>query len=399
MVDHNHPEPESLNEAEQSIRDYWKMPRTYEFDTEVREIEQDWIRLSRTFFYPEGGGQPSDRGYLQVENTSFNVVDVQERDNTIWLHAPNHTLTEGVLIHGKIDQYRRETLSRNHSAQHLLSAAFWEELEYDTTRALIDLRETELEFDHNPSFLDIRRAVEAAEYQIEKALPITSKFYTKDDISNLSIRGGIEGDHEVYRIVEINQYDRNPCGGTHVANTGEIKNLIISRIDGKRIKFMTGADALHEASQRVLDLHEVSRILTSPLQSVIEDADKLFQRKQELEKQLIKYEQKITELSMRTASFKPVGEYQAKVIELADIDRGQVLHNLGDLEPHQIAFVYNQNGTFILTAGDETLVQQVMTKLREQGVKGGGKGSVIMGKLTAKDLDYKEMFYKSLSVS
>jgi alanyl-tRNA synthetase len=264
---------------------------------------------------------------------------------------------------------------------------------------LIDLKETELEFDHNPSFIDIRKAVEAAEHQIKKAIPITSKFYSKKDISDLTIRGGVEGDHEVYRIVEINTYDRNPCGGTHVANTAEIQNLIISRIDGKRIKFMTGSEALHEATQRVLDLHQVSRILTSPLNSIIEDADKLFQRKQELEKQLIKYQQKISELAMSTATFKVQGEYRAKVIELEEIDRGQVLHNLGDLAPDQIAFVYNQKGTFILTAGEEAVVQQVMNELRKQGVKGGGKGTVIMGKLTNNNLNYEEMFYKSLSVS
>ena len=147
MNSHHHEGPESEDEALRSIRHYWKEPSKYEFQAEIIETKHDWIRLNKSYFYPEGGGQQSDRGILKSGNQEYPVNDVQEKDKEIWINVPSHNYEVGIAVEGLIDGKRRELLSRNHSTQHIISAVFWDNLECDTTREEITIKESQVEID------------------------------------------------------------------------------------------------------------------------------------------------------------------------------------------------------------------------------------------------------------
>ena len=208
------------------------------FEATVERALDDRVILDRTHFYPEGGGQPADRGTLAANGTTWDVTDVQKRD-TVYHHVEDDPPAEGTSVWGELDAERRETLSRYHTAQHLLSAVLLEEFDAETTGnqlytgyARLDAaydRFTETELadvaarmnelvgaDTVVSWDTMPRERAEAELDPER----TRIELLPDSITEL-------------RIVEIadpdgSVFDRTACAGTHVERTGEIGEVTVT---------------------------------------------------------------------------------------------------------------------------------------------------------------------------
>src|SRR5712664_1542961 len=158
--------------------------------------------LDRSAFYPEGGGQPADRGTL----AGAAVVDVQERDGAV-LHVVDKPLPTGE-VEGVVDWQRRFDHMQQHHGQHLLSAAFERVLEGPTTSFHLGERTCTIDLDCSISRLDepaLRSAEAAANETVWRArLPLRKE--------------PVKGD----RVVLVEGVDASPCGGTHPARTGEV---------------------------------------------------------------------------------------------------------------------------------------------------------------------------------
>ena len=199
-------------------------PETLVFEATV-ERGGDEIVLSETFFYPEGGGQPADRGTLAGRE----VLDVQKQDNGV-VHTIDGELEEGVTVTGEIDPTFRRYCMRAHTASHALYGAgrqLFDELGYGgfnigPEKVRVDFRTptviddgalVELERLVNRCVWD-SRSVTWRELHRDDAL-------ARDDIAfNTKTEEGITA--ETVRVVEINGWDAAACGGTHVPNTREI---------------------------------------------------------------------------------------------------------------------------------------------------------------------------------
>jgi len=203
------------------------------FEATVTRVTGDRIVLDRTCFYPTGGGQPNDTGTLSTELATWRVTDVQKKD-TIYHTVDGQPPESGTTVIGELDWDRRYAHMRYHTAQHLLSAVLLEEFEAETTgnqlyadRARIDCAHDRFDADalatveHRLNqLIDDDLDVNWYEMDRETAEARLDPERTRLDLLPSSIT-------EV-RIVEIGDYDRTACAGTHVESTGEIGELTIT---------------------------------------------------------------------------------------------------------------------------------------------------------------------------
>ncbi len=239
------------------------------------------VTLSSTAFYPTSGGQPNDTGWLN--NTP--VVDVREEDGDVWhvLDAPLNV--EEVL--GQIDWSRRWDHMQNHSGQHVLSQAFILTAEAETvawhlspltsaagpkSAVTIDLDRVGLSDD------DLARAEQLANQIVQENRPISARWVDAADLPALALRKqpNVAGP---LRIVEIADFDRVACGGTHVSSTAQIGLIKVLRAErqGKetRVTFVCGGRALADYSRKHQLVRQLAAHFTRSEEELLEAVIKL----------------------------------------------------------------------------------------------------------------------------
>jgi Ser-tRNA(Ala) deacylase AlaX len=216
-----------------------------EIDTEITATgEADgrpWVVLADTIFYPEGGGQPSDRGTI----SGTTVIDVQRVEGKI-LHILERPLEHGT-VHAELDWARRWDHMQQHTAQHLLTAVALADFGWRTTAFHLGRDVSDIE-------LDVPRLEEAEIERLETAvmeevrLDRTVSYRTAEvsDFEELGVRSRLlpEGFSGPVRLVEIAGIDLNTCGGTHLRSTREIGSICLLGSEpmrgGSRLFFVAG---------------------------------------------------------------------------------------------------------------------------------------------------------------
>jgi alanyl-tRNA synthetase len=209
---------------------------------------QPAVILDRTAFYPEGGGQPSDRGTLN----RVDVVDVQTReaDDEV-LHILAAPLAEDNVT-GVVDNARRFDLMQQHTGQHILSQAFVHTANAETVSFHLnpDPNDGALTIDLNKTALtpeQIDRAEDFANTIVTQNLPVIARFVSDEELQSLPLRKPPQVEKAI-RIVEVQGFDWSACGGTHVARTGEVGLIKILKVERRntetRIEFRCGRRAL-----------------------------------------------------------------------------------------------------------------------------------------------------------
>jgi alanyl-tRNA synthetase len=175
------------------------------------------VVLDRSAFYPEGGGQPADRGTLGEAR----VVDVQERGGEI-VHVLDRALQPGSTVDGHVDWERRFDHMQQHHGQHLLSAAFERVHGAATVSFHLGERTCTIDLETSVSRLDekaLRAAEAAANESVWRNLPVEARDFDAEERARLSLRKEpVKGN----RVILVEGVDASPCGGTHPARTGEV---------------------------------------------------------------------------------------------------------------------------------------------------------------------------------
>ena len=229
---------------------YYGDSRLVEFDATVigvseRDDGQIAVEIDRTAFYPTGGGQPNDTGTLGEAR----VVDCIDAKDDGVLHVIQGPVPEiGDPIHGKVDWQRRLDHLQQHTGQHILSAAFVGL--FDAPTHSFRVLEHECEIDvalDNPTDERIEQAVDLANQIIWENRSMIIRQVTSDEAAALPLRKEPSREGEL-RVIEIDDFDLTPCGGTHARSTGEVGMIAVrswERAKGlTRIQFMAGMRAL-----------------------------------------------------------------------------------------------------------------------------------------------------------
>ena len=194
--------------------------------------------LDRTAFYPEGGGQPGDRGTLGAAQ----VLDTQEQEGVL-LHVLDKPI-EGE-VEASLDWDRRFDHMQQHHGQHLLSAKF-DKAAAPTVSFHLGERTCTIDLDAPIGKLDLRKTERETNESIWRNLPVVARDFSGEERARLSLRKEpVKGD----RVVLVEGVDASPCGGTHPARTGEVGCVAILRAqrwgEGKaRIEFVCGNRAV-----------------------------------------------------------------------------------------------------------------------------------------------------------
>lgn len=213
-------------------------PRATRFEARVVERIDNDIVLDRTLFYPQGGGQPGDIGVLRLDDgTEYRVTDTRKGEAGSVLHrlADDSAGPEpGTAISGEIDWSIRHPRMRMHTCMHLLSVA----VPAPVTGGALSETRGRLDFDLPESTLDRDEVGAALNQLIARDDPVTTEWITAEELAarpelvkTMSVKPPL--DAGPVRLVRIGDIDLQPCGGTHVAHTGEIGRVRVAKIEKK----------------------------------------------------------------------------------------------------------------------------------------------------------------------
>ncbi|HEY7124319.1 MAG TPA: DHHA1 domain-containing protein [Ktedonobacterales bacterium] len=250
------------------------------------------VVLDATAFYPEGGGQPTDRGTLE----GVAVVDVQEHGGEI-LHlldpqAEHAALTPGKQVSGTIDWQRRFDYMQQHSGQHILSGGFWRLCQAETVSWHLGDDYTSVDIATPALSPDAAAEVEHASNEVLwNDLPIEARIYAPAELAALGLRRGPKVESDI-RIVSIGHWDAIGCGGTHVLTAGRVGSLGIRRWETRgnvtRVEFLCGQRAVDDYRRKTRALLSIGQLLAQPLDKIEDAARQMFEAngtlRQELEK-------------------------------------------------------------------------------------------------------------------
>ncbi len=242
--------------GEERLPAYEREPYRTSLETTVLAAGVDgarpWAVLLDTILYPEGGGQPADRGTVN----GVAVLDVQKKDGAV-----RHTLASPVAAGPadvRLDWGRRFDHMQQHTGQHLLSAIAQDRFGWATTAFHLGPEVSDVEL-AAPSLAgdDLARLEEAVAAEIRAARPVVPRRVTPEEFRTLPVRtrGLPEGFTGDVRLVEIAGVDLNTCGGTHLSSTAEIEVVVLLSTEalrgGTRVFFAAGGRA-----RRRLKRHE-----------------------------------------------------------------------------------------------------------------------------------------------
>ena len=206
------------------------------FSSKVIDVQDSWIRLQSTEFYPTGGGQPPATGITTYDGGEVSVIDVKGRNEVLHqVEGPPPPI--GTVVQGVIDVERRSALARMHTAQHLASALAHEHWGGVTVGNQIGIESTRIDLQfENRDLFSPEELIEIMNDEINSNHEVTMDNRSLDDLkSDSRVRIDLNRIPNVssLRVIDIDTIDVCPCAGTHVQSTGVIPRVVLDRVKSK----------------------------------------------------------------------------------------------------------------------------------------------------------------------
>ena len=366
-----------------------------EFSAIVADVKSsdrgDCVALDQTAFYPTGGGQPHDTGTLDEAT----VADVfEDNDGTIY-HVVDSagSLEPGQKVTGKIDRRRRLDHLQQHSGQHILSQAFVQTCQAETHSFHLGSQISTIDIDLQSPTPELMRAAEdLANAIVFEDRPMQVHLIDEAEAARLPLRkeSAVRGN---IRVIEIENFDWSPCGGTHATRTGQIGMIAIRSYERAkkmtRVEFVCGGRALADYRLTNNTAVAVARLFSCERDSSHELAARALQENRDLKKQV----RELRELAMSAeaaellaASPPSDGFKLVKVVfPPRDFDEVRVLASKIVQREPSIALLATSDGKGArLVFARSTSLTQDMGRLLAQacdelGGRGGGKPDLAQG--------------------
>ncbi|MFL5363694.1 MAG: alanyl-tRNA editing protein [Myxococcales bacterium] len=287
--------------------------------------------LDRSAFYPEGGGQPADRGTLG----GAQVIDVQESGGEVF-HLLDRPLAAGADVEGRVDWQRRLDHIQQHHGQHLLSAAF-ERVHRAPTRSFhLGERTCTIDLDISVAKLDdaaLRAAETAANESVWRNLPVIARDFSGEERNRLPLRKEpVKGD----RVVVVEGVDASPCGGTHPLRTGDVGSIAVLGAQkwgqgSARVEFVCGARVVRLVAEQARWLKDAADALKTAPRDLPEAVRRTFEESNARRKLAAELERELSRLraeEMIRAGSPVVAKVErasfARVLSSAIAERGAI---------------------------------------------------------------------------
>jgi alanyl-tRNA synthetase len=365
---------------------------------ELNEGEKGEVFLQETPFYAEAGGQVGDSGFLKNPHFSALVENTEAPLPDLIVHKVR-VLSGSIRVNGQVeaavDTPKRQSIRKNHTATHLLHASLRQILGDHVKQAgsLVAHDRFRFDFTHfSPLSPGERHGIEAlVNGKVQEAIPVQTEVSSLEEAIASGATAIFEEKYrEQVRVVVIDDFSRELCGGVHAHNTGEIglfKILSESSIAAgmRRIEAVTGEAALRQVQENEDLLEDVQASLNSARPDLLDQLERLKKTLKESEKELKSLRQKIVNR-----------DFQEEKEETREVDGISVLtkrvEGLDMSEMRELADVLRQRlGSGVVVLGTESqgkavLVAAVTKDLTERIraddiirriaplVKGGGGG-------------------------
>ena len=205
-----------------------------EFQAPIQLVEDDKVITADSCFYAQSGGQPGDKGSLEINGEKFNVINTLKHEKGIAHVLDQPCKVSAGEVVGIIDWDHRYRLMRMHTSMHLLCAA----LPYYVTGGSIGLEKSRIDFDLGEETFEFETLNTIINEFIQQSHPISYQWITNEELDQqpelvrtLSVKPPRTNDQ--IRLVKIGTIDLQPCGGTHVANTSEIGEFQFIKYESK----------------------------------------------------------------------------------------------------------------------------------------------------------------------
>lgn len=369
---------------------YYTDPYVTEFDAIVEHVEDVGGRpmaiLDRTAFYPTSGGQPFDIGTLGDSR----VVEVVDREDGAVGHVLDRPVPHGAHVHGAIDWPRRFDHMQQHTGQHLLSAAFDRLLGVRTVSFHLGSDSSTIDLNRDLSATEIAKAEADASRIVWEDRSVMIRFIDAAEAATIGLRKE-SGRTGSLRIIDVADYDRSACGGTHVARTGAVGIIAVQSWGrfkgGTRIGFVCGARAL-KAFGALRDVVAESVRRLSVLPAELPAAIERVQAESKDLKKLLKAQQERLaeqEAATLTARALPLGSAKlvAEVQALDAVALKSLAIAIAGRPSHIVLLVSSSPPGLIVVARSKDIeldARDVLGRLIDQfGGKGGGTAAIVQG--------------------
>ena len=339
------------------------------------------VVLDRTAFFPEGGGQTGDIGWLN----DIAVTDTREKAGVIY-HETNAPMEPGTQAAGKIDFAVRYDKMQQHTGEHILSGIVCATYGYNNVGFHLSTEITTLDFDGELSAEQVRELEVKANEMIHKNIPVQVKFPTKEELAAMEYRSKIEIEGQV-RIVEIPGVDRCACCAPHVKMTGEVGLIKIVSCErhrgGCRMTIVCGMRALKDYQQKQESVGKVSAALSAKPDKIAEAVTHLQEQQAKLREQLNRIQAMYLQGKLDTI----VGDEKYVCIFEESLDsiamRNFVNGAMERCDGVCGAFIGNDKCGYHYVLGSKIVdVREISKQLNQKfNGKGGGKPQMVQGSL------------------
>ena len=367
--------------------------KLYDIDSKLAEFEANVLSceeygeyytviLDKTAFFPEAGGQGSDRGTLD----NANVLDVQIRDEKI-IHFVDKPLTVGSRVSGNIDWNRRFDFMQQHSGEHIVSGVANKLYGCENVGFHLSEDIVTLDFDKPLKADEIKKIESLANEAVFKNYAVFTYYPDEEALQTLQYRSKKELEGAI-RIVEIENTDMCACCAPHVSHTGEIGLIKLLSVEslrgGVRIEMKCGMRALLDYSVKQENIQKISAMLcvkqkesASAVEKTLDGIGKLKYNITDLKHQLI---------LLKVASFKADSDITASFEENLEMKELQHFADALYKAYSGIRGVFSpcDNGISFAICGDSDKLDEFFSTVKSNfTVKGGGRNTMVQGTIFA----------------
>jgi len=203
------------------------------FEAVVTAVSEHGVALDVTAFYPTGGGQPCDLGWLRFGDQIWSVTEVRKVKGEVWHRVEGEPPTVGTQLEGEIDWERRYQLMRTHTMMHILCGVIWRDYGASVTGGKMKPLHGRMDFEFELMSKELVQEIEEKiNIEVEAARPVKIDILPREEAFKIPdlIRTKINllpPAIKMVRVVEIEGLDLQADGGTHVANTKEVGKIQI----------------------------------------------------------------------------------------------------------------------------------------------------------------------------
>ncbi|MDV4149860.1 DHHA1 domain-containing protein [Clostridium sp. AL.422] len=280
---------------------YYKNQYLKEFDAKVIEVNKVddiyHIVLDKTAFFPGGGGQQSDLGYINGNE----VLEVYEKDKSIY-HVVKASFEVGDIVSCIIDWDRRQDGMHQHLGQHVLSGCFFKLFNANTVSIHLGKEISTVDIIGILNEEQVREAEAFANEIINNGIEVSFLIPNEEELKTMNLRRDLPNTQEEIRVVKIGDLDINACCGVHPSKTSDLKMIKIKRFEknkgNTRIEFLAGQRAINDSLIRDKALRDICIYLNSNeeealngIKNLKNSLEEIKGEKKRLEEELLKYEE------------------------------------------------------------------------------------------------------------